>query len=280
MSVNDTIESNFEYEGKSIKVLGMLIINILLMVVTLGIYSFWGKVKVRRYLIGNLKLAGDYFEYTGTGKELFLGFLKAIPILIIAYLPIILMPQNPLVPLLTFSLLGYLYIVGTYSGLRYRMSRTIWKSIRGRLQGSAFKYAWQYLVRFILNLITLGLMIPSSDKKLFAYKVNNSSFGTVKARFLDGKNNLNRTNIITLLLFIPTLGFSRIWYTTAFNRYSLDNTVIGDSLRLKSTLTGGRLFGHMVVNLLIIAFTFGLGIGIAINRNMNFSVKQHLLLGI
>ena len=53
-------------------------INVLLKWVTLNIYHFWGKTRLREYLWSHQSFEGDRFEYTGRGKELFFGFLKAV----------------------------------------------------------------------------------------------------------------------------------------------------------------------------------------------------------
>ena len=48
----------------------MQIVNVCLTILTLGVYHFWGKAKVRRYLFSHTAFAGDRFAYHGTGKEL------------------------------------------------------------------------------------------------------------------------------------------------------------------------------------------------------------------
>src|SRR6187549_454957 len=53
-----------------------------LLLVTLGIYRFWLQTDVRRFLWNNTEIAGDYLEYIGTARELLLGFLIAIVLLI------------------------------------------------------------------------------------------------------------------------------------------------------------------------------------------------------
>lgn len=54
------------------------LVNAALTVVTLGFYRFWGRVRVRRALWSATTLFGDRLEYTGTGGELFRGFLLAV----------------------------------------------------------------------------------------------------------------------------------------------------------------------------------------------------------
>src|SRR5436190_8634441 len=53
-----------------------------LLLVTLGIYRFWLATDVRRFLWSNTELAGDGLEYVGTARELLLGFLIAIALLV------------------------------------------------------------------------------------------------------------------------------------------------------------------------------------------------------
>ncbi len=47
-----------------------------------GIYRFWLATDIRRFLWSNTEVAGDGLEYIGTARELLLGFLIAIALLI------------------------------------------------------------------------------------------------------------------------------------------------------------------------------------------------------
>ena len=47
----------------------------LLSIISLGIYRFWAKARIRRFVWGNIRLDDDALEFTGTGLEMFLGFL-------------------------------------------------------------------------------------------------------------------------------------------------------------------------------------------------------------
>src|SRR5882757_722938 len=56
-----------------------------LLAVTLGIYRFWLTTDQRRFLWSNTEVLGQTLEYTGTARELLIGFLIAIAILIPIY---------------------------------------------------------------------------------------------------------------------------------------------------------------------------------------------------
>lgn len=182
--------NRFSYHGKGGKLFVIMLVNFLLTVLTLGIYRFWAKTRVRGYKIGNLQLAQDNFEYSGTGKELFIGFIKILPLIVILLIPYNMMNLNPedsfwiTVYLVSIPLIIYFVQVAVYASARYISNRTKWRSIRGHLKGSAFRYGGFALWRGFLNVITLGLLKPWSDIKKHEYIMNNMNFGNTKAKFV------------------------------------------------------------------------------------------------
>src|SRR2546429_5240441 len=60
----------------------LLIRGAVLLLVTLGIYRFWLATDIRRFLWSNTEIASDGLEYIGTARELLLGFLIAIALLV------------------------------------------------------------------------------------------------------------------------------------------------------------------------------------------------------
>jgi uncharacterized membrane protein YjgN (DUF898 family) len=75
-----------EYYGMAKLLAKIVILNIFLNMVTVRFYRFWGKISIRNYIWSHLHFWGEGFEYRGTGKELFFGFLIAllalVPVLI------------------------------------------------------------------------------------------------------------------------------------------------------------------------------------------------------
>lgn len=55
--------------------IGLSIANFFFRLATLGIYDFWARTEVRKKLWSAIRLNDEPLVYTGTGKELFLGFL-------------------------------------------------------------------------------------------------------------------------------------------------------------------------------------------------------------
>jgi hypothetical protein len=74
----------FAYDGRLGELFGIFFTNLLFSIITLGFYRFWAKTRMRRYIWSRVSLNGDAFEYTGTGGELFIGFLIVVGFFFVA----------------------------------------------------------------------------------------------------------------------------------------------------------------------------------------------------
>ncbi len=170
----------------------------LLTLVTLGIYRFWAKTRIRKYIWSATSGDGDSFEYTGTGLEKFLGFLVAIVILAI-YLGIVQMalfyfglnlfvdPQNQGQELaqigaiyLTLLAVLPLMLFARYRARRYKMARSRWRGIRFGMENGAWGYAARALGYYLLNAMTLGLLNPLATFRLEKYMADRSWYGDAR----------------------------------------------------------------------------------------------------
>ncbi len=180
-----------DYDGTMGAVAGITILNSILTLATLGIYRFWGKTRLRRYLWSRVEVFGDRLEYSGRGIELFLGFLIALvfllPVFAIPALIQVAYPQDlevQGVAELVFTLLIlFLIQVALFRARRYRLTRTRWRGIRGGQSGSAFLYALRSMGLFILTGLTLGIFWPWASVALQRYKINNTWLGDRQLSF-------------------------------------------------------------------------------------------------
>ena len=60
----------------------IFLLNLLLTIVTVGIWRFWAGARMRRYVWSRTSSLGDPFEYDSTGGQLFLGWVLAVGVLI------------------------------------------------------------------------------------------------------------------------------------------------------------------------------------------------------
>lgn len=161
--------------------------NLLLTIVTLGVYRFWAKTRERRYLWSRTRLIDDRLEWAGTGLELFVGFVLvclfvAVPVLVIQFAiqALAFRGLGGWAALLGIAFyLGFLYLFGLarFRAIRYRLSRTYWHGIRGGSNDGGFAYAVQATWKPIVGGMAFGLLIPWSLVSLWNEKWTAMSFG-------------------------------------------------------------------------------------------------------
>jgi uncharacterized membrane protein YjgN (DUF898 family) len=194
------------FRGEARRFWQLLARGAVLLMCTLGIYRFWLTTDIRRYLWSNTELAGESFEYTGTARELLLGFLIAIAILVPLYagfflLALSLGELSSLIALMILTLLGH-YAV--YRARRYRLTRTVYRGVRLHQSGSAWRYAVCALLWWILIALTAGLAYPFAQSRLERYKMRNTFFGNLPGRFEgSGLRLLLRGLMLWLLAVVP-----------------------------------------------------------------------------
>ena len=169
--------------GKGRSLFGIFIVNTFLTLVTLGIYSFWGRVRVREFLNSQTSFAGGRFAYHGTGKELFMGWLKAIlifgvPYLFFSYMPVFWGEIPELIPNVIAGLLVLCFIpVAVVGAHRYRLSRTSWRNIRFSFRGRISDYMKLWFKGSLLSVLTLGFYYPYFENARRAFLTTHSQIG-------------------------------------------------------------------------------------------------------
>ena len=258
-------EAAITYDAKVRRLFGMGLTIAFLSLITLGFYRFWGKTQIRRYLASRISIMGDRFEYTGTGKELFLGFLIALAVLIplaaASYGIELITAGKSAVTQFTAMGLQYafiLFLIGyaTFRARRYRLSRTVLRSIRFWQTGSNVGYALRMVGYLALTMATLGIARPVGDIALYRYQMQHTWFGSQKFEF-DGRAGPMMGKWILSLALVPfTLGLSLIWYAAFRMRYLQSQTRyqgIGFSL----AVTFGNLVRIYSLYALVMTVLFG-----------------------
>lgn len=252
------------FHGDGGALLGIYVKYVLLSIVTLGIYSFWGRTNVRRYLWSATELDGERFVWHGTGEELIKGWLKAMLIFALLYGQGIVfyfvlgeklgVLVGGLIFLLGISFLLPLMLVGSW---RYRLSRTSYRGIRLAFDGTAEELWPQVMRDLIFLLLTLGIYSPWFLANLRRYFAEHARYGTLRFRFAGQGGELFPAYLISLLLMIPTFTLMRFYLAAATFRFYWNGTTSGET-RFQSNLSGMTL---MLVSLgygILSALTFGI----------------------
>lgn len=271
--------------GSGGSLFGIHIVNAFFTLLTLGLYYFWGKVRVRKYLFSQSEFEGDRFAYHGTGKELLVGFLKAALVMgIISAL----FNAAPMVPggipakvgmvLLAYALLITFIPLAMVGSRRYRMSRASWRGVRFSFRGEVVPFIKLFVSGALLTLLTLGFYGPIFEVRRYAFMASQSFLGDRTFGFDGRGRELFGPYVLTAFLTLPTLGLSWIWWIAKKRRYLWNHTSFG-SARFRSTVTGGRLFLLYLGNLLLFVLTLGLGWSWILVRNVRFEFANLMLEG-
>ncbi|MFO0701972.1 MAG: YjgN family protein [Nitrospira sp.] len=292
------ITLGFVFAGNGKSLFGISIVNIFLTFITCGVYLFWGRVRVRRYLFSQTEFAGDRFHYHGTGPELLQGFLKAIlgfgiPSACLTWGPVFFEMEawiGVTANILGVALLLIVIPVATVWARHYRLTRTSWRGIRCSFVGPTsecpclevapttqsltMQYLKLYLTGTALSLITVGLYYPFFDARSQAFLVSHSRVGNQSFSF-DGKGeDLAKAFYLAALLTPFTLGLSWYWYSARRQRYYWEHTSFMNG-RFTFTGTGAELCGVKLGNFFLLVFTLGFAWPWTTIRNVRF-VLDHL----
>ncbi|URW74688.1 YjgN family protein [Sphingomonas donggukensis] len=207
--------SAFAFRGTWREFAPIAFTNLLLTIVTLGIYRFWAKTRERQYLSSRTRFIDDTMEWTGTGLELFIGFVL---VLIVFGLPLLALQfgiqalamrgQEGVAALLGIALyLSFLFLFGVarFRALRYRLSRTLWHGISGGSDDQGFEYGVQATWRPIVGGFAFGLLIPWSMVSLWNEKWSRMSFGPHEFTSTADSGPVLKRMLICVALAIPVL---------------------------------------------------------------------------
>lgn len=185
--MDDTQTRAFGFSGSWREYAPIAFTNLLLTIVTLGIYRFWAITRTRHYLWSHTRFIDAQLEWTGKAKELLIGFilvalLFGVPFLCLQFGVQALALQGHvgaagLVGFFAIFTIYYMTGLARYRALRYRLSRTYWHGIRGGSDDSGWSYGWSYIWKSTVGGLCLGLMIPWSMMSLWDERWNKLSFG-------------------------------------------------------------------------------------------------------
>ena len=272
MESNPTTESTptnqdpyrLKFHGEGGALFGIVIINILLTFVTLGLYYPWARAKLLKYYYSQTEFAGSRFEFLGTGREMFIGFIKAVAILLVIYAVLIggVMGKMPLLILVGYLMIFAIIPFAIHGALRYRLSRTTWRGIHFGYHGDLRELAKLFFKNLGLTLITCGLYGMWMMVNLHKYTQNNIRLGNAQVKFEGDGMDLFVIYIKGYLLTILTLGIYSFWWITEMHKFYIVHTSIiqdGNEYPVNTHINGLDFLKLSLMNVLIFIFTLGIG---------------------
>jgi uncharacterized membrane protein YjgN (DUF898 family) len=193
------------------------VVNFLLGIVTLTIYRFWGKTRARQHIWSCVHVNGQPLEYTGTGMELFVGFLKVlliftVPISALLFgLQLTLGVEHPSVAVVQVAVVLLIYLLwgaALYLSRRYQLSRTTWRGIRGTLAGSPLVYSLLYFGGMMGRSMSLGWATPVINLALQERMIGEMRFGDLAFKLRGRAGPLYPTYALCWFLTLLAVGLA------------------------------------------------------------------------
>jgi uncharacterized membrane protein YjgN (DUF898 family) len=156
------------------------IVNLLLTIVTLGIYSAWAKVRRNQYFYSSTELADSSFEYHGNPLAILKGRILA-GLFVGAYA--LTAHSSPLLALLALLVLGAISPWFIWKSLQFRLHNTSYRGIRFRFAGDKHDAYINFMVRPWLSGVTAGLAVPFVHQRATAWTHGSARYGNARFSF-------------------------------------------------------------------------------------------------
>ncbi len=265
----------FEFTGSGSEYFRIWIVNVLLSIVTLGIYSAWAKVRRKQYFYGNTVVMDTAFDYHGDPLKILKGRLIVGGAILAAGAATVFFPLLQFVFTLALGALSPWLIVRS---LMFNARNSSWRNIRFGFKGTTWEAIKAYLLWPALSMLTLGVLSPYAYYRQKQFLVDNSAYGRTPFTFAATGRDYYRVLMTASLLgvlgvavligaavaFVPlaVLAVPIYFYLYAFVAVKTGNLLYNSSRlgrhRLESTMQVGGYLMLVFTNTLATALTFGL----------------------
>ena len=165
----------FSFTGTGSEYFRIWIVNLLLTILTLGIYSAWAKVRKQRYFYGSTHVAGSNFEYHGNPIAILKGRIIAVGLLIAYnFAPKISMWAG----FAMVALMGVIMPALIWKSLQFKTRNSSYRGIRFGFAGTMFEAYMTYLIWPAISAFTLNLLAPFVHQRMKKFQHEESRFGT------------------------------------------------------------------------------------------------------
>ena len=192
---------SLSFSGRAGEYFGIWIVNTLLRIVTLGIYSPWAKVRKRRYFYGNTLLDDASFDYLADPLAILKGWFIAGLFFGLYSLASRTSPIASIVMMLVFfGLYPWVMVRSRIFNLRNSSHRNIRFSFRQNYRDAYTVFLWWPL----LVPLTLGILAPYVLYRQRQFMVQNSSYGTTSFCFEAGYRQYYRV-FLPVFILVPLM---------------------------------------------------------------------------
>lgn len=165
----------FRFLGQGGEYFRIWIVNILLSLVTLGIYSAWAKVRTNRYFYSNTRIEEHSFSYLADPVRILKGRLIAVGVFTLYIVSTVIVPLLELVFLPLFAL-AFPWLVCRV--MAFRLHNTAFRGVRFGFDGTYREAFVAFVLWPLAGVFTLGILMPMTLQRQARFLVDHARYGT------------------------------------------------------------------------------------------------------
>ncbi|TKB45522.1 YjgN family protein [Thalassotalea mangrovi] len=310
--VNKTYQPKaFHFHGKAGEFFKIWVVNVVLSILTLGIYSAWAKVRTNRYFFSHTELDGHRFSYLAQPLQILKGRIIAVVLFGGFYLLNLFAPVAGLVASLLFLVLMPFLICAS---MRFNMRMTSYRNVRFDFKGSPWDAAINFILLPVASVFTLYLLLPWVLKRMDKFIVDNTRYGNkafntkitsgtyymaalatigltlglmlffgvmmaiiggvgAEAFQQDGATSALVT-IVTMGIYLLFFTFIQALYKSIIRNYLFENTELDDVATFASSFQFSSLAWLQISNIVALVCTLGFAYPWTKVRTANYTVNN------
>ena len=283
----------FEFTGKGGEYFGIWIVNVLLSIVTLGIYSAWAKVRTKNYFYRSTRVDGSSFEYVADPIKILKGRL----IVGAFFAASLAFKQYSEAIYLGLTLILVLLVPAIFVlSASFNARNSTYRNVRFAFHGTMAKSYKTFLAAGVAYLFTLGLGFPYSQWLLTQFAVTSHAYGHRRLGWDTTVRQFFFVFLASILFVLPglvligigvvglvaaaqgdkspsvemmaglipgvVLFYAGLLFAAGYTQAKMANIVFGGvnmgAHRLRSDQSAGAVIWILLSNALAVAFSFGL----------------------
>jgi len=239
----------FAFKGSGTGYFKVWIVNVLLTIITLGIYSAWAKVRRKQYFYGNTQVAGSAFHYLADPIKI----LKGRAVVLAGFIAYIV--AGKLYPLVGYVIMVLFLLLLPWLVVRslvFNARNSAVRNLRFNFTGTYRAAAKAFLLYPALVPFTLGVLLPYTIYRQKKFVVEGYAYGTTAFTFHAGARGYYRIFAAFLLPLTIVLALAVVLGYGAIQAWVTVSSALTTGVLLVATLYlyGFAYFGVKSSNLL------------------------------
>ena len=192
----------FKFTGRTGEYFRIWVVSLFLSVLTLGIYSAWGKVRKKRYLYAHTRLDGSGFDFRATPLAILRGRVIALALLGGFAL------SGHVLPVMQLAFVVILLVLTPWivvAASRFNARNSAWRNLTFGFNGSIREAAKVFLAFGALAVVTLGFMYPFTRMRRARFIIEHHRFGATQFRADLAVGGFFLAYLLAILMLVGTM---------------------------------------------------------------------------